>query len=101
MTKRMISCFIVEECFPAAERVIRCAIKKDTVFDVRKLRKEISRLPSEYELRKIDSLIYDKCLNSQQRYLLICFVQKKLNFRRTWEILFGLQLVLMKRLREM
>ena len=55
---------LIEECYPTAKRVIRYAIKKDTVFDVRRRRKEISRLPSEYELRKIDSLIYDKCLEN-------------------------------------
>ena len=55
---------LIEECYPTAKRVIRYAIKKDTIFDVRKLRKEINRLPSGYELRKIDSLIYDKCLGN-------------------------------------
>lgn len=53
---------LIEECYPAAKRVVRYSIKKDTIFDEEKLHREISRLPSEYELRKIDSLIYDKCL---------------------------------------
>lgn len=55
---------LIEECYPSAKKVIRYAIKKDTVFDVKNLGKEINRLPSEYELRKIDSLIYDKCLEN-------------------------------------
>ena len=55
---------LIEECYPTAKRVIRYAIKKDTVFDVRRLRNEISRLPAEYELRRIDSLIYDRCLEN-------------------------------------
>lgn len=52
---------LIEECYPSAKRIVRYAIKKDTVFDEEKLRREISRLPSEYELIKIDSFIYDKC----------------------------------------
>lgn len=55
---------LIEECYPTAKRVLRYATKKGTKFDEEKLHKEISRLPSEYELRKIDSLIYDKCLEN-------------------------------------
>lgn len=53
---------LIEECFPDAKRVTRYAIKKDTKFDVDQLQKEIDKLPDGYELKKIDSAIYDKCL---------------------------------------
>lgn len=53
---------LIEECYPSAKRVSRYAIKKDNVFDVEMLKREISKLPPEYELREIDSAIYDKCL---------------------------------------
>ena len=55
---------LIEACYPDAKRVTRYAIKKDTVFDVEKLRSEISRLPPGYELRQIDSALYDQCLKS-------------------------------------
>ncbi|MGM9681451.1 MAG: GNAT family N-acetyltransferase [Eubacteriales bacterium] len=55
---------LIEECTPSAKRVIRYAIKKDTVFDREMLRREIGRLPSEYELKPINSTIYDLCLKS-------------------------------------
>lgn len=53
---------LIEECFPDAKRVTRYAIKKDTKFDVDQLQKEIDKLPDGYELKKIDSAIYDKCM---------------------------------------
>lgn len=53
---------LIEECFPDAKRVTRYAIKKDTKFDVDQLQKEIDKLPDGYELKKIDSAIFDKCL---------------------------------------
>lgn len=55
---------LIEECYPSAKQVVRYAIKKDTVFDVEKLQSEIDKLPSGYELKIIDSLIYDKCLEN-------------------------------------
>ena len=55
---------LIEECYPSAKRVSRYAIKKDTKFDVEMLRREISKLPPEYELKPIDSVIYDKCLEN-------------------------------------
>lgn len=53
---------LIEECYPSAKRVSRYAIKKDTEYDVDMLRMQISKLPPEYELKQIDSDIYDKCL---------------------------------------
>ena len=55
---------LIEECFPDAKRVTRYAIKKDTKFDIDQLQKEIAKLPDGYELKKIDSAIYDKCLEN-------------------------------------
>ncbi|MGN0508897.1 MAG: GNAT family N-acetyltransferase, partial [Ruminococcus sp.] len=55
---------LIEECYPSAKKVVRYAIKKNTVFDVEKLQREIDKLPSGYELKKIESLIYDKCLEN-------------------------------------
>lgn len=57
---------LIEECFEDAKKVTRYAIKKDTKFDVDKLQKEIDKLPDGYELKKIDSEIYDKCLEKRE-----------------------------------
>lgn len=55
---------LIEECFPSSKRVIRYAIKKDTNFDKEALQREVSKLPVGYELKQIDSDIYDKCLEN-------------------------------------
>ncbi|MGN0607947.1 MAG: GNAT family N-acetyltransferase [Oscillospiraceae bacterium] len=55
---------LIEECYPSAKRVTRYAIKKDTKFDVEMLKREIDRLPPEYELKQIDPGIYDMCLEN-------------------------------------
>lgn len=55
---------LIEECYPSAKRVKRFAIKKDTKFDVELLRREISKLPPGYNLKQIDSDIYDMCLEN-------------------------------------
>ena len=72
---------VIEECFPDARKVTRYAIRKDTKFDVPRLQKIVAGLPDGYELRKIDSEIYDLCLtdpvtrdfvsafNSKEKYL--------------------------------
>ena len=39
---------LIEECFPAAKRVTRYAIRKDTRFDTAVLQKEAERLPEGY-----------------------------------------------------
>lgn len=57
---------LIEECFPSANRATRYAIKKDTIFDREKLKKNIDMLPEGYELKKIDSDMYDKCLENPQ-----------------------------------
>ena len=53
---------LIENCFPDARKVTRYAIRKDTVFDRAHLEEMASGLPEGYELRKIDSDIYDLCL---------------------------------------
>lgn len=53
---------LIEESFVSAKRVIRYAIKKDTKFDKKLLRRETKKLPAGYELVRIDSELYDKCL---------------------------------------
>ena len=53
---------LIEDCFPDARKVTRYAIRKDTVFDREALTEMAAGLPGEYELRKIDSDIYDLCV---------------------------------------
>ena len=53
---------LIEECFPKAEKVKRYAIRKDTKFDREKLETVVASLPEGYEVRRIDSELYDQCL---------------------------------------
>lgn len=53
---------LIEEVYPSAKKVTRYAIKKDTQFDTDLLKKNIESLPDGYELKYIDSELYDKCL---------------------------------------
>ena len=53
---------LIEECYPDAKPVTRYAIRKDTCFNRAALRKEIEKLPEGYELKPIDSALYDQCL---------------------------------------
>lgn len=55
---------LIEECYPSAKRVTRYAIKKDTKFDVELLKKNIRLLPDGYEIKIIDSEVYDLCANN-------------------------------------
>ncbi len=55
---------VIEKCHPTAKRITRYAIKKDTLFDRRKLEGFCSLLPEGYEARLIDEELYYKCLNS-------------------------------------
>lgn len=55
---------LIEDCFPDAKRVTRYAIRKDTCFDKAALRKELEKLPEGYELKPIDSALYDQCLEN-------------------------------------
>ena len=51
---------LMEENFAVYKR-IRYAIKKDTKFDRQKLQAMVDALPAGYELRKIDSALYELC----------------------------------------
>lgn len=53
---------LIEECFPDARKVTRYAIRKDTVFDRERLAEMRAKIPEGYELQKIDSDIYDLCM---------------------------------------
>ena len=52
----------IEAFFPAAKKVVRYAIKKDTQFDLSFLRDIVKKLPEGYELKEIDNETYDLCL---------------------------------------
>ena len=59
---------LIEECFPDARKFTRYAIRKDTVFDREKLEKMVAGLPEGYELKKIDSDLYDLCLQDPVKF---------------------------------
>ena len=52
----------IEACFPAAKKVTRYAIRKDTQFDLPFLKSMVKKLPEGYELKEIDNETYDLCL---------------------------------------
>lgn len=52
----------MESCFPDAKKVTRYAIRKDTVFDKAHLHRMTQLLPQGYTMQKIDSRLYDLCL---------------------------------------
>ena len=52
----------IEECFPDAGKTVRYAIRKDTRFDIPRLRQTASGLPAGYEIKEIDDELYDLCL---------------------------------------
>ena len=69
---------LIEDVYPDAKRVTRYAIKKDTRFDTVALQKNISLLPKGYEIRNIDSVLYDECLKSPvTRDFVSSFADKK------------------------
>ena len=53
---------LIEECYPDARKVMRYAIRKDTVFDKEFLARTAAGIPKGYVLKKIDPEIYDLCL---------------------------------------
>lgn len=55
----------IRECFPDAKKTVRYAIRKDTVFDLQKLRRMAAGLPEGYEMRTIDAELYDRCLEEE------------------------------------
>ena len=69
---------LIEEVYPSARKVTRFAIKKDTKFDVAALQKNIDMLPSGYEIKEIDSDLYDKCMEDPvTRDFVSSFTDKK------------------------
>ena len=52
---------LIKECYPEAIRHTRYAIKHDANFDKEKLQKMVDALLEGYELKLIDSKIYDLC----------------------------------------
>ena len=55
---------LIEATYPDAKKVTRYAIRKDTRSDIHTLERNLLLLPNGYELKKIDSALYDKCLES-------------------------------------
>jgi hypothetical protein len=55
---------LIEECWPSAKKKVRYAIRKDTRFDAAMLKRMADAVPKGYELRKIDSEVYDQCLQN-------------------------------------
>ncbi|MBP5273452.1 MAG: GNAT family N-acetyltransferase [Abditibacteriota bacterium] len=65
---------IIEKTFPAARRVTRYAIRKDTRFDRKALTRNLELLPPGYELKPIDGELYGKCLEKPfSRDFVSCF----------------------------
>lgn len=57
---------LIEECYhDAAKRVTRYAIKKDTVFDKKLLKRIAASAPKEYSFSFIDGELYDDCLKNK------------------------------------
>ncbi len=52
---------LFEECYPEAERITRYAIHRCKDFDREKLQSFVDALPDGFEIRRIDSEIYDLC----------------------------------------
>ena len=68
----------IEDIYPNARKVTRYAIKKDTRFDTAALQKNIDMLPKGYEIREIDSDLYDRCPESSvTRDFVSSFADKK------------------------
>ncbi len=68
----------IEDIYPNARKVTRYAIKKDTRFDTAALQKNIDMLPKGYEIREIDSDLYDRCPESPvTRDFVSSFANKK------------------------
>ena len=57
---------LIEEVWPGAYRETRYAIKKDTRFDRGRLEAIVASLPAGYCIKRLDSALYDACLESEQ-----------------------------------
>ena len=80
---------LMEENFPVYKR-IRYAIKKDTKFDRQKLQAMVNALPEGYELRKIDSELYELCRKDEDYEDCVSIFETKeqfLELGRGWAVL--------------
>lgn len=69
---------LIEEVYSNARKVTRYAIKKDTRFDTTVLQKNIDKRPKEYEIKEIDSDLYNKCIQDPvTRDFVSSFADKK------------------------
>ena len=69
---------LIEEVYTNVRKVTRYAIKKDTRFDTTVLQKNLDGLPDGYEIKEIDSDLYDKCMEDPvTRDFVSSFADKK------------------------
>ena len=73
---------LIMECFPSARRATRYAIKKNTRFDTDKLERMAGTLPKGYEMKAIDSELYDMCLNDPMTEDFVSVFDNKEQFLR-------------------
>lgn len=70
---------LIQRCIPNARRFTRYAIRKDTRFDISRLR-AMTRLPAGYELRPIDGPLYDACLKSPETADFVSAFESKVRY---------------------
>ncbi len=69
---------LIEEVYSNVRKVTRYAIRKDTQFDTAALQKNMDMLPNGYEIKEIDSDLYDKCMEDPvTRDFVSSFANKK------------------------
>lgn len=73
---------LIKAAYPDAKKVTRYAIRKDTRFDNHTLEKNLLLLPNGYELKEIDSTLYDKCLERPITVDFVSSFQSKAAFLR-------------------
>ncbi|MBO6092366.1 MAG: GNAT family N-acetyltransferase, partial [Oscillospiraceae bacterium] len=81
---------MIVSTFPATKKA-RYAIKKNAGFDREKLKTLVDALPAGYEIKRIDSDLYDMCLEDDDMEDLVCWFGPKNKF-----LTFGCGLVVMK-----
>lgn len=73
---------LIEDHYPLAVQYTRYAIRKDTRFDKEALTNMAKSLPEGYELRNIDSEIYDMCLDDSQMIDFVSSFESKEQYLR-------------------
>lgn len=71
---------LMEECYPSAKKITRYAIRKDTVFDPIMLQNNMKKLPTGYELKRINADIYDQCLQDPATADFVAAFESKENY---------------------